>query len=222
MGDEQRIEDSRTAPRFSVTAPVGGFFGAAAVRLLSISATGAQIEHSAPVKPGSRGRVGFNVRERVFTFTGDVVWSRLSKHLAPDGKPLYRSGLRSSDPHALETLIGALDSVRFVERDQNSLERKRQKLAERRQARQAISQVKLLTSEELIQTDELLLIMQARDRLRLNPEEATKWYNRAKFSMAEYVGQHDSSFREEVFAIWEYLERTVDLGIIARVLDKRQ
>jgi hypothetical protein len=222
MNDEQRIEDSRTAPRFTVTAPVAGFFGATTVRLMSISATGAQIEHSAPVKPGSRGRAGFNVRERAFTFTGDVVWSRLSKHLGPDGKPLYRSGLRSSDPGALEALLEALDSVRFVAPDRDSLERKRQKLAERRKAQQAVPQVKLLTSQELIQTDELLLIMQARDRFRLNPEEATKWYNRAKFTMAEYVGQHDSSFREEVFAIWEYLERTVDLGVIARVLDKRQ
>jgi hypothetical protein len=222
MDEEPRIDDSRTAPRFSVTAPVPGFFGATAVSLLSISATGAQIEHSAPVKPGSRGRVGFNVRERAFTFTGDVVWSRLSKHLGPDGEPLYRSGLRSSDPEALEALLEALDSVRFVERDKNSLERKRQKLAERRKVQREAAQVKLLTPQELIQTDELLLILQARDRFRLNPEEATKWYNRAKFTMAEYVGQHDSSFREEVFAIWEYLERTVDLGVIARVLDKRQ
>jgi hypothetical protein len=221
MGDEQRIEDSRTAPRFSVTSSVPGFFGATVVHLLSISATGAQIEHSAPVKPGSRGRVGFNVRERAFTFTGDVVWSRLSKHLGSDGKPLYRSGLRSSDPGALEALLEALDSIQLVASDRDSLERKRDKLAERRKAQQAAAQVKLLTPQELIQTDQLLLIQQARDRFRLNPEEATKWYNRAKFTMAEYVGLHDSSFREEVFAIWEYLERTVDLGVIARVLDKR-
>jgi hypothetical protein len=75
-----------------------------------------------------------------------------------------------------------------------------------------------------VSADQVLLIQHARDRLRTHPDEALKWYNRAKYSIAQSaVGTPDMLYhREEVLAVWEYLERTVELQTIARVFDMKK
>ena len=69
--------------------------------------------------------------------------------------------------------------------------------------------------------DHILLIQQARTRLQSMPEEAVKWYNRARYSQAN-VGDVAPHHRDEVVAIWEYLERTLDIALIAKVIDQHK
>ncbi len=75
-----------------------------------------------------------------------------------------------------------------------------------------------------VSADQVLLIQHARDRLRGRPDEALKWYNRAKYAITESKDTMGSAlaYRDEVLAVWEYLERTVDLAVIARVFDMKK
>jgi len=59
------------------------------------------------------------------------------------------------------------------------------------------------------------------ERLRSHPEEAGKWYNRAKYSLSpEESKTFDESgvgHKEDILAVWEYLERSIELPAVARV-----
>jgi len=93
--------------------------------------------------------------------------------------------------------------------------RKQQRLTDRQEERK--SAIKVVRTTQQIPSDQILLVQHARERLRANPEEALKWYNRAKFALAEGGGNFDPMpNREEVLAVWEYLERTIDVGRSSR------
>lgn len=47
-----------------------------------------------------------------------------------------------------------------------------------------------------------------------------KWYNRARFATNEDVAVEMFRHREDVLAVWEYLERTVPLAVVVRVFDR--
>ena len=58
-----------------------------------------------------------------------------------------------------------------------------------------------------------------REELRLNPEEAVHWYRRARVSindpatraLAPPIADHP-----DALAVWEYLDRSIDPGIVSR------
>jgi len=74
-----------------------------------------------------------------------------------------------------------------------------------------------------VPADQALLVQHARERLRANPDEAAKWYNRARFATDEEGGQLVAAelirHRQDVLAVWEYLERTVPIAVVMRVFD---
>ena len=216
------VEETRRTPRFVVRGIVAGYFGGSDVRLRDVSATGLQIEHASPLRPGMTSRAGFRIGSASASFLATVVWSRLSTTKGQDGKLLYRSGLRSMDAEPLQ-LLRTLEAANLIEPDPESLDRKRQKLAERAATKQTLGHVKLIPPQIVIPVDQLLLVQQARERLRSQPQDALKWYNRAKYAMAEHGGRLQDvevSYREEVFAVWEYLERTIDLVTIAHAFER--
>ncbi|HJW92847.1 MAG TPA: hypothetical protein VJ901_04455, partial [Thermoanaerobaculia bacterium] len=70
--------------------------------------------------------------------------------------------------------------------------------------------MKVFRSEQ-IPPDQVMLIQHARERLRSHPDEALKWYNRAKYALVEddtAIGE-SLRHRDDVLAVWEYLERSV-------------
>ena len=70
--------------------------------------------------------------------------------------------------------------------------------------------------------DQILLIQQARERLRANPDEALKWYNRANSPGRRGRRRlDDPPYREDVLAVWEYLERTIPLQTSCGFREKR-
>ncbi|HEX7149986.1 MAG TPA: hypothetical protein VF618_00755 [Thermoanaerobaculia bacterium] len=203
------IQELRVAERFIITETLSGSFGAAEIRLLDIGANGVQIEHAQPIRLGTRARLWFRRADVTVATQATVVWSRLSKTGA------YQSGLRleaNGVGHALESL-NALGTLR---RDAGSLERKRQRLREKQQQR--ASQPKLLRHTDA-DPDQVLLIQHARERLRANPDEANKWYNRARYAVLQEAEL--LHHREDVLAVWEYLERTVEISAIAKVFSRR-
>ena len=118
--------------------------------------------------------------------------------------------------------IGPLLLWTALRRDTESLERKRRKFFDREQERSSKPSVKLIKSED-ISPDQTLLIQHARERLQNDPEEARKWYNRARYAIVESSApiSADIRGREDVLAVWEYLERSVPLSTIVRVFERK-
>lgn len=224
MSDD--VTDLRATERFIAAAPLNGSFGVASITVVDIGETGAQVEHPQPLRLATRARLAFKRGDDAFAAYGVLVWSHLSKRPNDKGKLLYRSGIRFEDDDAdFPKIIDTLLSHGVVQSDPDSLERKKQRLVEREAERigRTARQVRSLPQLD-VSADQVLLIQHARDRLRAHPDEAMKWYNRAKYSITQSSEPiaADLYHRDEVLAVWEYLERTVDLPVIARVFDLRK
>ncbi len=217
---DTEIEDSRTAERFVIEPPIAGHFGSVSLTVLNISATGLQCEHSDPVKIGTRARLVVVVPpDPPAAVRGRVVWSRLSKTPNAQGKYLYRSGINIDEElEIMQKVLRQLLGSNVARTDEKSLERKRSMMLEKEKAKAHRSLVKPIIQPE-IPPDQVLLVQQAFERLKTNPDEALKWYNRAKFSLST---SKDPSihYREDVLAVWESLERTVELSTISKVFEK--
>ena len=63
----------------------------------------------------------------------------------------------------------------------------------------------------------------ARERLATHPDEALKWYNRARYALDAEDSPIASEIRHrhDVLAVWEYLERTLPLAKIVRVFEHK-
>lgn len=220
----ENVEELRSVKRFVIDPPLRGAFANVDITIDDFAERGVQAEHAGPIKLGSVARLTFTipVTQEVVRIQARVAWSRLSKKPDASGKYLYRSGLRvEGDPDVMKSTLARMVQFSVARPDVASLERKRQALIERARARSAAPTMKPLASRVPdIPPDHVLIIQQARTRLLSTPEEAIKWYNRAKYSQtnAPDIVQHH---RDEVVAIWEYLERMIDINAIARILDQQ-
>jgi hypothetical protein len=226
MSSPDRVEELRSVKRFVIEPPLQGAFANVDVTIDDFGERGVQVEHAGPLKLGSVSRLMFTIpgtKEPVRT-QARVAWSRLSKKPDVSGKYLYRSGLRvEGDPEVMKATLNSMIQFCIARADNSSLEKKRKALIERARARAASPVMKpILRREAEIPPDHVLLIQQARARLQTMPDEAVKWYNRARYSQANAAGDAIQHHREEIVAIWEYLERTIDVSIIARVLETKE
>lgn len=222
--EQSDVRDLRASPRFVVREPITGYFGGIDVAIRDMAAAGMQIEHAEPLKLSLKGKVGFKVDNTLFAVPGVVVWSKLSNAAQAQGQLLYRSGIKLEDEaQRFGNVINILMGRGRIAPDVDSLERKRRKVVEREQQKTATPILKIIVPRQPnIPADQLLLIQHARERLRSDPEEATKWYNRAKYAMASEEGRLEElnvHHREEVFAVWEYLERSIDVATVARAFE---
>lgn len=217
------VSELRHAERFVVVEPLSGTYGPTPVTIMNLSTTGAQIEHPHPLRVGTRGKLAFTRGDIATTIQGTTMWSRLSKHADASGRYLYTSGIRvDSGNQDLAIALNGLFKRGVAKRDPESLERKRHKLLERLSERSRM-QMRLNAPTVTISQDEILLVQQARERLLANAEEATKWYNRARYVITqggETTLPESVRGREDVLAVWEYLERSVDVMKIAAVFDR--
>ena len=217
------IKDQRAIERYVVVEPLLGSFGAAGITILDIAEQGAQIEHAQPLRLASRGRLWFKRGDVSASVQAMVIWSRLSEKPNVEGKLLYRSGLRVEDSQeTFAPAIQALADHGVIKRDTESLARKRRKFVEREQEKSSKPSVKMIKTEEA-SPDQALLIQHARERLQNDPEEALKWYNRARYAIVESSAPIAAEIRgrEDVLAVWEYLERSVPLSTIVRVFERK-
>jgi hypothetical protein len=211
----------RNADRYVTREPVTGSFGAVAVSVVNVGEQGAQIRHNQALRLGTKSRFWFRYHDLQVSVQAIVVWSHLAKHMSMDGRVIYDSGLRIEDGLGEFTdVVRKLVAEGICQPDVEALDRKRK----REQARHAIRfgrpTVKPLRQPE-VSHDQRLLIEHARDRLSANPDEARKWFQRAKFALTEEhsAAMHDLPHRENVLAVWEYLEHSVDIATIAKVFE---
>lgn len=213
----QQVVDLRRRPRFEVISPVRATFNGLPIRVVDVSAGGLQMEHASFLRLGTAGTVVISSDEPLEVRTR-VVWSRFSP--SPQ-QPGYRSGLAFDGD--LEAVAGRLG--RFIRAygraDTTSLTRKADLLRARQEQRK--QSMKYMVTRTDRSDDETMLIQHARQQLSSAPDEALKWYNRAKFAMAD---RHDIAaelssvpYRQEALAVWEYLERRIDIVRIIGVFE---
>ncbi len=214
------VKDLRGSERFIAARPFAGSFGSAGVSIINLSTQGVQIEHAAPLRLGTKGRLAFKLDDVAVTVYGISIWSHLSKTPNEHGKYPYRSGIRievgiDEFATALQTLIDR----KSVHLDMDSMARKQQRLLDRQVDKKA--HIKVLWTTKEIPPDQVLLVQHALERLRANPEEAMKWYNRAKFALSQGGNPITDPIpnREDVLAVWEYLERSIELSTIVQVFE---
>jgi len=208
------VNELRTAERYTAKEPIPGSFGAASVGVLNMSEHGLMIEHAQPLRLATKGRLWFKHGDITVAVQAIVVWSHLSKQPNAKGKYLYQSGLRvDSGTAELASALRTLAGRGLVSLDMDSLDRKRKRTVERERgpapARPAPKQPE-------ITPDQALLIHHAVKRFRSSPEEARRWYDKAKNSAPDDVVKYG----REVIALWSYLEGTIDGSIIAACLRK--
>ena len=123
------VIDLRKGDRFHAVEPIGGSFSAIDVSVINVSVTGAQIMHAQPIRIGTRSRLAFRHGEVTVSVQVQVVWSHLWQ--TPEGHA-YRSGVRLDAADAqYAAAVNSLIRSGAIQRDTESLERKRQREMER-------------------------------------------------------------------------------------------
>lgn len=212
MSDSDGVRESRSKRRFVLASPISAVFGAASVSILNLAEQGLMVENSEPLQVGKQARLSFTfpLSGHRIALLGRVVWSRLSRKVDSSGKFIYLTGL-----HIVDNENWSMDDLmRLAEKgaaspDDDSLERKRESLERKAQAKIPIRRQQADASN----AEMLKLVQRARKRLQDDPQEARRWYNRAKFSIARLP--KEKRYRDEILAVWEYLERRVDIEVVA-------
>ena len=218
-----KTPELRAGERFVASEPLTGMFGAVEVTLFDLGALGAQIEHAQPLRLGISGRLSIR-RDGVETVvSARVVWSKLSQTPNQHGKYLYRSGLRIEEqPTDFLLALHSLARGGLIRRDPDALERKRQYIENKQQQqeqRRSGAFRPIALPAEAIPAGQAGLVRQARALLRTHPEEAQKWYNRARYVESAAASELVRD-RDEVLAVWEYLQRSVPISVIVRVFQQ--
>ncbi|HET7433344.1 MAG TPA: PilZ domain-containing protein [Thermoanaerobaculia bacterium] len=185
------ITELRQSERFVAPAPLSGSFGSHDVAIVNICDRGAMVTHAQPIRIGTTARLSFRDREIVVAATARVVWSRFANDT---GTLVYQSGLamQQEDP-ALADALRKLLSRHVLRRDFDSMDRKRKRLEEREKVRTGQKMTFIRTQPD-VPHEQVLLVEHARTQLG---------------------GSSDAE------AIYEYLQHTVDLDTIERVLARR-
>ena len=129
------VVDLRKSDRFLVVEPLSGTFGPAEVIVLNLSLGGAQFTHPQPLRIGTHGKLHFKRGEAVVAIGATVVWSRLEPTA---GGMVYTSGVKLDAADNVYALaINTLMRAGAVRHDTGSLDRKKQRMAEREEARRS-------------------------------------------------------------------------------------
>ena len=218
------VEELRGTERLVFPKPVSGSYGSAAVEMMNVSARGAQIAHAQPLRLGMRARLWFKIGDVAVSTQALTIWSHLSKVPNEQGKYLYQSGVRVEQADTqYETSLQALLDHGVIEPDPESLEKKKKKALARVAEKNSRPIVKLLRPDVDIPPDTQLLIEHARKQLLSDPNEAQRWYQRAKYAITHggvTIAADAIRNREDVLAVWEYLERSVEISTIAIVFER--
>jgi hypothetical protein len=200
--------DLRIAPRYVPRRQIGGKFNQARFTLLQISNTGLRIRHDETLLPGEEARLTLSLQKpaRTFHMKARVVWTSIAQR--GDGPTFCISGLRIADDGArLREAVALMRDARELAVDEKA------------------AKVERTTPQPLraVSDDEVAEILKALRRLTSDPVEATRWYNRARFAMADSevrkAAPVRAADREQVLGVWEYLDRRIDIAKIAGVVN---
>jgi hypothetical protein len=220
------VTDARRRARFNLLTPLGAQFGGQPATVRNISAEGLGLRHAAQVRVSSVVSVRIDAPENdsATLIPCRVVWSRLCPG-GENGKLVYDSGLLIlDDSSAVAGLLGRLIRAYGV-RDEESLETKRRILETRAKARTAAPAPAAPVPSSLprITPDQVLLIREAQEMIRTNPDAAAKWHARAKDALVETgmiaPGTKSSPYRHDVLVVWAFLGGRLELDLVSLILN---
>jgi hypothetical protein len=210
------LNQPRSTPRFLPDTPFAAMFTVNGqnlpVGIRDLSVTGAQIEHSQPLRPAAQGTLVIGDLQ----VPAAVIWTRLVASGA------YWSGVRiDAGLDVIAATIRDLLNRGIVKKPGvDTIRRREAALRAREEAR-----LRLVSATQPAQTgptdEQITLIRHAREHLQTHPEEALRWYNRARATATEdqiRIASGGRPNREDVLAVWEYLERSIDLRYVVQVL----
>ena len=181
------------------------------VSIRDLSVTGAQIEHAQLIRPATRGTLNIELTD----VKADVVWTRLA---APG---TYWSGLRiQGQIEIVAATIRDLLGRGVVKKQGDETARKREEALRMREETSA-RLINPVSKEAGPSEEQVRRIRVARERLLMHPEESVRWYNRARATASEdqlRIAGSGRPNREDVLAVWEYLERSIDLRLVVQAL----
>lgn len=220
----------RSAYRFRIQEPLKGRFGNVNVSICDLSERGLQIEHVEALPQGYSATLSYTIpgRERQIDLHGEIRWS------VPDASGAglgFRSGV-SIDANS-EALSSSLDL--FIRKGIARLDRGKKGPSEARvvvsagkaeetSATADSASVRSSRNEAGVNPVEQRAVQQARERLASSFDESLRWYNRARYALAEEPVRRAVEgirHKEDVLAVWEFLGRTIDIATIARAFDRR-
>ncbi len=210
------IDQPRSTARFVPERPFPAAFTMAGVTvsvgIRDLSVNGAQIEHPQPIRLSTQERL--TILPDVIV-PAIVIWSRLT------GTSTYHSGLRIDEQlDVVAAGIRDLLSRGLVYKGTDTLRKREEALLERQKAR--ARHLHVTPTQTGPTMEQILLVRHARERMLMHPEESIKWYNRARVTASDEQVRMAGAGRvnrEDVLAVWEYLERSIDLRYIVRALE---
>jgi len=222
MNTEQEVTETRTRSRYVFATPVSASLNGVPVRILNISSTGLQMENADAFKLRTPYRLVVTLPRSIDTITlrGVVVWSRLSRTPNQEGKYLYRSGLHFESLAAVSAPVERIITIYSGEEDARSLERKREALLAKSQSKGRPIMRPLPLTQRQIDEDQRLVVEQTLERLTADPGQMESLSQRARLSLFQRSEGHTLS--NEVLAVWEYLDRTIPVDIVNRIVLQRR
>lgn len=196
----------RRGDRYVPRRQLGGTFREVKLTVLQISSSGLRIRTQERLHPGEEARLSFAIQSpaKSFVMRAKVVWTSVAQR--GDGPTSHVSGIRVVANE--DRLAEAIDMLRAA----------RELILEEmpKRGRNLPLQVSGLADEDVV------AIIRAVRKFASDPTEATRWYTRARFAMADpevrNAAPRSARDREEVVGIWEYLQRRIDLRALAGVV----
>jgi hypothetical protein len=209
------LRDLRQAPRYIPRRQINGIFGDVKFSIVQISATGLRIRHEEPLGPGDEAKLSFALLkpQRSFLMRSRVVWTSVANYEGDEDRRFCISGLRITEHE--DRLASAIEILRRG----HDLQPDRRSMPRPGSTGYVVGDAAPL---EGISDDEVALVLKAATRFAADPLEASRWYGRARFSVADEQVRRDAPAkpqdREQVLGIWEYLDRQVEIPKISGVL----
>lgn len=205
--DPEEETENRIAARYVPLRQLSGIFGDVKFTILQLSASGLRIRHTEAVLPGDEAKLSFALLKpaRSVVVRARVVWTSSAKA----GEERFSiSGLRVIE-HG-ERLVRAISDLN----EAHELQPERR--AKTRRETDSLLMLSGVRDEEIAQ---ITAVMQ---KFANDPVEASRWYSRARFAMADEnvrrVAPQRAREREEVLGIWEYLDRQIEIAKVAGVV----
>jgi hypothetical protein len=212
--DSGERPNTRAGVRYVPRRQIGGVFRDVKFVMLQLSSSGLRIRHDEALHPGDEARLSFAILNppKSFVMRARVVWTSIAQR--GEEESYYISGLRVVEN--ADRLVNAaylLRTARELQIDDRDIGRT---MPASRAPRNMPRHVTGLSDEDV------LTIIQAVRRLADDPQEAARWYARARFAIADEevrkAAPRGAREREEVVGVWEYLQRRPDLKTVAGVM----
>jgi len=224
---ESAVIELRGRVRFNLHTRVDAQFGAQAAIVRNISAQGLGLRHAAQARVRSTVSVRIDApeNESATMIHCRVVWSRLSSVAGEGGKLVYDSGLLIlDDSPAVAGLLGRLIRAYGV-KDVESLGIKRRMIESQAKVRtdEPVPANPVTSTAPRITSDQVLLIREAQEMIRSNPDGAAKWHARAIEELVKAgmiaPGTKTSPYRHDVLIVWAYLGGRLELDLVSLILN---